>query len=66
MQNTLFTTPQAAEYLGLKKSTLDTWRVRGRGPRFRKFGAAVRYSQADLDKYVSEAERRSTSDTGEQ
>lgn len=46
------TTPQAAEYIGLHKSTLDTWRCRGEGPRFVKLGRAVRYRIKDLDAYI--------------
>jgi hypothetical protein len=53
----------AAEYLGLCVSTLRTWRWRGTGPRYLKFGRAVRYSLTDLRKYVEEAHRNSTSET---
>lgn len=64
MSQSLFTTVQAANFLGLKKSTLDCWRVRGQGPRFKKFGAAVRYALADLERYVEQSSRTSTSDPG--
>ena len=41
----------AAEYLGLSPYTLSGWRRTGKGPAYRKFGAAVRYSLADLDEF---------------
>lgn len=44
---------QAAAYLGLKRSTLQKDRtVRSLGIPFAKFGRAVRYRQADLDRYI--------------
>ena len=42
-------TRQAASYLGLGKSTLEIWRMKGEGPRFTKAGGRVRYSRAELD-----------------
>jgi excisionase family DNA binding protein len=47
-----FTETQAAEHLGLSVATLRAWRHRGRGPRFVRFGRAVRYLRADLDDFV--------------
>lgn len=62
MKQTLVTTPQAAEYLGIKPNTLEIWRVRGiQGPIFKKFGRLVRYSLNDLDTYIAAQSRRSTS-----
>lgn len=52
----------AAPYIGLSVSTLRAWRVRGGGPRYRKMGAAVRYSRADLDAYIAASGRRRTRD----
>ena len=65
----LLTAAQAAAVLGISPRTLSGWRTRGGGPRFLKLGRAgrtspVRYSRAALEKYQSERERRSTSDTG--
>jgi len=51
----LFTTHQAAEYLGLSPKTLETWRCRGDRPQPRsiKLGAkAIRYRQSDLDAFI--------------
>lgn len=50
----------AASYLGLSRRTLQQWRVSGRGPCFRKLGAAVRYRRQDLDAFVDGATRSST------
>lgn len=59
------TTPEAANYLSVQPTTLEVWRVQGRGPRFLKLGRAVRYRQSDLDAYLSAGSRQSTSDRGE-
>jgi len=55
---------EAALRLGLKVPTLRRWRWAGRGPAFHKIGGAVRYSDADVDAYITAARRRSTSDAG--
>ena len=58
-------TQQAAEYLGLKKATLEFYRSRGGGPRFLKLGGtrAVRYLRADLDEWARRRRAfRSTAD----
>ncbi|MFH0809200.1 MAG: helix-turn-helix domain-containing protein [Pseudomonadota bacterium] len=55
---------QAAEQLGLAVATLRRWRWAGKGPKFRKLGAAVRYSEADLLTFIEQAGRTSTSDPG--
>lgn len=54
----------AAHRLGLKVATLRRWRWAGRGPKFVKLGAAVRYAPVDLDDFIAEGRRSSTSDTG--
>ncbi len=41
----------AADRLGLSWSTLRAWRRRGEGPRYARFGKAVRYDVADLDAF---------------
>jgi len=43
----LLDVPEAAEYLGLSKSTLDKWRCYGEGPQFIKMGRAIRYRLSD-------------------
>jgi predicted DNA-binding transcriptional regulator AlpA len=54
-------TVEAADYLGLGKSTLDKLRVSGGGPAFIKIGKRVVYDPADLDAWFSQHKRSSTS-----
>lgn len=61
----LLTEHEAAELLALRVATLRRWRWAGRGPRFAKIGAAVRYDPAELRAFIEAQTRRSTSDTGE-
>lgn len=58
----LRTTEEAAERLGMKKGTLEVWRVQGRGPRFLKLGRAVRYPEEFLDDFLMQSVRASTSE----
>lgn len=46
-------TDKAAEYLGISKKTLDTWRSTKRHiiPYYR-IGGAIRYAQDDLDRFL--------------
>jgi len=63
--NNLLTTRQAAAYLNYTPRALEGWRVRGGGPRFvRVSSRSVRYRQADLDAWIAERVRTSTSDPG--
>lgn len=55
---------QAAALLNVSVKTLQAWRYRGNGPRFVKFGRSVRYALADLEAFVLERLRTSTSDSG--
>ena len=57
----LYRTTQAADYLDLKKPTLEVWRCRGYGPTFIKMGKAVRYRKEDLDAFLDSKVRKSTS-----
>jgi hypothetical protein len=43
---------EAADRLGLRVATLRAWRHRSKGPRFVRFGRAVRYLPADLDRFI--------------
>lgn len=65
MQAQFLDTIQAAEYLGLQKTTLEAWRCRGGGPRFVKLGRSVRYRQSDLDAWIESRIRDNTVETGE-
>ena len=51
---------QAAEFLNLKKCTLEAWAIRGGGPVMCKFGRAVRYRISDLEAYVKKQTRLNT------
>ncbi|HEY0113383.1 MAG TPA: helix-turn-helix domain-containing protein [Allosphingosinicella sp.] len=56
----------AASQLGLSASTLNKWRTQGRGPRFVKLGRTVCYRLSDLEAWLQDQVRSSTSeyDTG--
>lgn len=60
----LLTTAQAADWLGLSPRTLERYRVTGEGPKFRKIGRWVRYTEADLEAWLESCTRSSTSDDG--
>lgn len=51
---------QAADYLGLKRQTLDNFRWAGGGPRYRKHGGRVLYAREELDRWSSEREWKNT------
>jgi predicted DNA-binding transcriptional regulator AlpA len=53
---------QAAEFLGLSVRTLQSWRVRGTGPRYTKIGRSVRYQRRALVKFQEEHTVTSTSE----
>src|SRR5262245_17430723 len=53
----------AAQYLGIAESTLNKSRLTGDGPPFVKVGSrSVVYRKADLDKFLEDRVRRSTSE----
>lgn len=43
---------EVAKQLGLSVATLRAWRLKGKGPRFVRFGRAVRYLVADVERFV--------------
>ena len=45
----MMNTEQAAEFLGLVKGTLHTYRSRAKGPPFHRIGGAIRYRRTDLE-----------------
>lgn len=59
----LFSTKQAAQYLGVSHRTLEGWRLRGGGPRYLRLGArkCVRYRLEDLTQFVGGRLTESTS-----
>lgn len=65
----LLTEDQAAIYLGNEEKpysvkTLQRHRLTGIGCPYVKLGAGVRYRQSDLDNYIKQNIRLSTSDVG--
>lgn len=44
--------PDAAEYVGVANSTMDTWRCLGKGPKFFKAGSRVWYLVSELDAWI--------------
>lgn len=57
----LWKSPEAAERLKLSDSTLRKWRVSGQGPRFIKIGGRVLYDPADVQSWMDQRRRNSTS-----
>jgi predicted DNA-binding transcriptional regulator AlpA len=51
---------EAANYVGLSKSTLDKLRMGSDGPTYLKVGRAVVYHVADLDTWLASKRRSST------
>jgi Helix-turn-helix domain len=60
----LLSTVAAAEYLQLSARTLEKFRVTGGGPPYHKLGRLVRYLVRDLDEWIANGRRMSTSDPG--
>jgi excisionase family DNA binding protein len=63
IRDTLIDVIDAADYLGIKKQTLDVWRSTGRyeSP-FIKVGRSVKYRMSDLQAFVA---RRVATSTGQ-
>lgn len=49
----LLDTRAAAEALGISVACLEAWRMKGRGPRFRKVGRLVKYADIDLEDFLA-------------
>lgn len=50
---------EAAFYLGVSESALNTWRTRGKGPRYVRLGRKVLYRLAALNDYLLSNEQGS-------
>ncbi len=54
----LLTEQQVEEITGIKKSTLQNWRVAGKGPPYVKFGTSrgspVRYDAAEITRFIDQ------------
>ncbi len=57
-------TPEAARMVGLSIRTLEKHRIYGTGPRYSKLGGRVVYSVEDLQAWVAQGIKTSTSDPG--
>jgi excisionase family DNA binding protein len=57
-------TPEAAKYAGCSHRTLEKLRQTGGGPVYLKIGRSVLYRQSDLDAWLEQCRRTSTSDLG--
>ena len=61
----LLTTGQAARILQVSPKALEAWRYRGGGPLYCRISAkVVRYRLSDLEDWIAEHIRSSTSDSG--
>lgn len=60
--NLFLTVSEAAEYLRLKKRTLDNMRNIGTGPKFRKHGGRIYYHIDELKEWSLNSRRNSTSE----
>ena len=58
----LLTETQASEMLQIGVRTLQSWRVRGGGPKYKKLGRAVRYRLGDLREWTDNQTVSSTSE----
>jgi predicted DNA-binding transcriptional regulator AlpA len=63
-QKRMLRVPEAAIYLGVSTSYLNALRCKGGGPIFVSMGRAVAYHPDDLDKWLADRRRSSTSDKG--
>ncbi len=52
LERRTLTDVEVAERLGVSPFTVRAWRFKGIGPRFLKFGRAVRYRPEDVDAYL--------------
>ncbi len=46
-----------ASRLGISRSTLQSWRYTGRGPRYLKVGRLIRYRGGDVDAFLTASAR---------
>jgi hypothetical protein len=58
----LYTVNEASAYVRLSASTLNRLRVTGNGPRYTKLAGKVLYDVRDLDQWIEDSKRGSTSE----
>lgn len=49
---------EAADYIGTTVGTLGNWRSAGKGPAYIKQDRFIRYSRAELDRWLSAQQRQ--------
>lgn len=63
MEKTLFTRPEAAEYLGVRPQTLAVWASTGRySLQYVRVGKKAMYKKSELDRWITS---RTSTHTGE-
>jgi predicted DNA-binding transcriptional regulator AlpA len=55
---------RVAELLGISPRSMEGWRLTGDGPTYHKVGRRVRYRRSDLEAWLADRRRTSTSDPG--
>ncbi len=58
-QSATLNVPEAAMYLGVSESALNTWRTRGKGPHYVRLGRKILYRFAALDDFLLSNEQGS-------
>lgn len=56
MSDHLLTAAAAGELLATPPKTLESWRTKGKGPKYVKLGHAVRYRYSDIMAYIAALE----------
>ena len=51
-----YTDVETARLLGISVATTRRWRLLNQGPKFRKFGGAVRYMPEDIEAFIQGSE----------
>lgn len=59
---TALTEAALADLLGVHRDTVYRWRKRGTGPDYIKAGRVIRYDRADVDRWIEDRKRTSTSE----
>ena len=57
----LLTQKRLSELIDVSERTLERWRVEGAGPAFVKAGRRVLYQSSDIEAWLAESRRHSTS-----
>lgn len=65
IEEPLLITVEVSKVTGHSTRTLEKWRQNGKGPAFLKIGRSVRYRMSDIEAWLEQCRRTSTSDRGE-